>query len=51
MKTMTLYEANALVRETIELTLDQQYWVEAELSDCEFPEEDLWYDETEDSEW
>ena len=25
--------------------------VDAELSDCEFPEEDLWYDETEDSEW
>ena len=33
MKTMTLYEANALVRETIELSLDGQYWVEAELSE------------------
>ena len=33
MKTMTLYEANALVRETVELSLDGQYWVEAELSE------------------
>ncbi len=33
MKTMTLFEANSLVRESIELTLDRHYWVEAELSE------------------
>ena len=32
-KYLTLYEINSLVRETIELTLNQQYWVEAELSE------------------
>ena len=32
-KYLTLYELNSLVRETIELTLNQQYWVEAELSE------------------
>ena len=31
MKTLTLYELNSLVRETIELELDREYWVEAEL--------------------
>ena len=30
---MTLYELNTMVRETIELTLTEEYWVEAELSE------------------
>lgn len=33
-KTLTLYELNSLVRLTIEQTLSQDYWVEAELSEC-----------------
>lgn len=32
--TLTLYELNTLVRETIEQQLDQEYWVEAELSEA-----------------
>ena len=32
--TLTLYELNSLVRQTIEQTLDREYWVEAELSEC-----------------
>ncbi len=32
--TLTLFELNALVRKTIEHTLDSEYWVEAELSEC-----------------
>ena len=32
--TLSLYELNALVRQTIECTLDREYWVEAELSEC-----------------
>jgi exodeoxyribonuclease VII large subunit len=31
---LTLLELNGLVRETIELTLPNEYWVEAELSEC-----------------
>ena len=31
---LTLLELNSLVRMTIEQTLDQEYWVEAELSEC-----------------
>lgn len=31
---LTLFQLNNLVRQTIELTLDQHYWVEAELSEC-----------------
>lgn len=31
---LTLYQLNNLVRETIELTLNTSYWVEAELSEC-----------------
>ncbi len=34
MQTLTLFELNALVRQTIECTLDREYWVEAELSEC-----------------
>lgn len=33
-KTLTLYELNSLVRETIELELNQEYWVEAEISEA-----------------
>lgn len=32
-KSLTLFELNSLVRETIELTLNRQFWVEAELSE------------------
>jgi exodeoxyribonuclease VII large subunit len=32
-KALTLYELNSLVKETIELELQQDYWVEAELSE------------------
>jgi len=32
--TLTLYELNSLVRETLERTLRSEYWVEAELSEC-----------------
>ena len=32
--TFSLYELNALVRQTIEQTLDDEYWVEAELAEC-----------------
>ena len=31
---MTLYELNHLVREAIEVSLDEEYWVEGELSDA-----------------
>ena len=30
---LTLYELNELVRETIEISMPDEYWVEAELSD------------------
>ena len=30
----TLYELNRLVRETIEYEMPNEYWVEAELSEC-----------------
>lgn len=33
MRTLTLYELNSLVREVIEIQMDQEYWVEAELSE------------------
>jgi len=33
MKALTLYELNGLVRETLELTLDETYWVQAEVSE------------------
>ena len=33
-KYLSLYELNSLVREAIEATLTQDYWVEAELSEC-----------------
>ena len=33
-KRLTLYELNSLVREVIELQLPNEYWVEAELSEC-----------------
>ena len=33
MKSLTLYELNSLVRETIETSLDDEFWVEAELSE------------------
>ena len=33
-QTLTLLELNSLVRLTIERTLSQEYWVEAELSEC-----------------
>ena len=32
-KALTLYELNSLVRETIELTLSEEYWVQAEVSE------------------
>ncbi|MBR1668324.1 MAG: exodeoxyribonuclease VII large subunit [Bacteroidaceae bacterium] len=32
-KALTLYELNGLVRETLELTLDDEYWVQAEISE------------------
>ena len=32
--TLTLLELNGLVRQVIERTLNQEYWVEAELSEC-----------------
>ena len=34
MQTLTLLELNALVRMTIEHSLNREYWVEAELSEC-----------------
>jgi len=34
MNTLTLFELNSLVRQTIEHTLNREYWVEAELSEC-----------------
>ena len=34
MKTLSLLELNGLVRQVIEHTLSQEYWVEAELSEC-----------------
>lgn len=33
MKSLTLYELNGIVREVLELSLDNSYWVEAELSE------------------
>lgn len=33
MSSLSLYELNGLVRETIELSMDKDYWVEAELSE------------------
>ena len=33
-RTLSLFELNNLVREAIECTLDREYWVEAELSEC-----------------
>ena len=33
-KRLTLYELNSLVRETIECEMPEEYWVEAELSEC-----------------
>lgn len=33
METLTLYELNGLVRQTLELTLDEAYWVQAEVSE------------------
>ncbi len=32
--TLSLFELNGLVRQTIEQVLDREYWVEAELSEC-----------------
>ena len=34
MKALSLLELNSLVRQVIEHTLSQEYWVEAELSEC-----------------
>ena len=33
MEELTLYELNGLVRETLELTLSDEYWVKAEISE------------------
>ena len=33
-KRLTLYELNSLVREVIECEMPNEYWVEAELSEC-----------------
>lgn len=33
-KALTLYELNSLVKETIETAMPNEYWVEAELSEC-----------------
>lgn len=33
-KSLTLYELNSLVKDTIESVMTSQYWVEAELSEC-----------------
>ena len=33
MKTITLYELNNLVRQTIEIGLPKSYWVEAEIAE------------------
>lgn len=33
MKALTLYELNGIVRQTLELTLDSTYWVQAEISE------------------
>ena len=33
-KSVTLYELNNLVKEVIESELSNEYWVEAELSEC-----------------
>ena len=32
--TFSLYELNSLVRQTIDQTLNEEYWVEAELAEC-----------------
>jgi exodeoxyribonuclease VII large subunit len=34
MQTLSLFELNSLVRQVVEQTLDREYWVEAELSEC-----------------
>ena len=34
METLSLYELNRLVRQVVEQTLNREYWVEAELSEC-----------------
>lgn len=34
METLSLFELNSLVRQTIEQTLRQEFWVDAELSEC-----------------
>ncbi|MDE6013243.1 MAG: exodeoxyribonuclease VII large subunit [Prevotella sp.] len=34
MEALTLYELNSLVRQVLEQTLQKEYWVEAELSEC-----------------
>ncbi|MBR6036464.1 MAG: exodeoxyribonuclease VII large subunit [Bacteroidaceae bacterium] len=33
MNSLTLYEINSLVRQTLELTLDDEYWVQAEIAE------------------
>ena len=33
-KTLTILELNALVREIVQLSLPNEYWVEAELAEC-----------------
>ena len=33
MNALTLYEINSLVRQTLELTLDAEYWVQAEIAE------------------
>ena len=33
MNSLTLYELNGLVRQTLELTLDEEYWVQAEIAE------------------
>ena len=33
MKALTLYELNGLVKQTLELTLDSEYWVQAEIAE------------------
>ena len=33
-KRLTLYELNSLVREVLECEMPDEYWVEAELSEC-----------------
>ena len=35
MKTLTLYELNYIVKRTLQMTLDQTYWVKAEISEMQ----------------